>query len=160
MVAGRRTGKTTAAMKRAIMNTKNTYLITDCMPRQLDVFIQIANEMGMEYEIVRNSPPGYAEVRVNDKSVHLCSPHWFNKFAHFSMLHGNEIILDEPEMNVVLFNMLEQNSQYLENIADVVMVGSIQYNSPSEFKNFYERCRNGKGYSAKITLKSGVYQQG
>ncbi|QHW35688.1 hypothetical protein GZH47_32875 (plasmid) [Paenibacillus rhizovicinus] len=154
IIAGRATGKTTAILKRAILNKRDTVLVTSILDssHRMNRFTEIARELGHEYEVLTQRN-GYKEVYVNGKTIYIVSNYSYQQYRGYDLFHSKEVIFEDPENMPAVLEFLEDRREFdhLLMIANVIMVGTINGPHPTAFKSFYRRIREQGKMARRIT---------
>jgi hypothetical protein len=156
MIGGRRTGKTWAALIRAIHNKKETVFVS-CKAASLSGSIQrefatVTEHLDMEYEILSNRS-GILEIYCNNKTIYFLDEYAYQRHSGFDLCRGKEVIFEEPEhMQSIVRELNNEGAlQHLLLISDVVMIGGLAGPGRSAFKGFYRYCQRNDTLAKRIT---------
>jgi hypothetical protein len=158
VIAGRRTGKTTALIKRAILkNDRDQFFVQPnfhWMTTKTRLLINTAEELGFEAEIlVGNS--SRIEIYVNQHKVYFVPIQWLYGLES-SAYENKEVIFEEPEA----YNT-QMDSHFIDFLIEkdcrIVMTGSMIYGFQTMFDRFHEYAKK-NGWS-KIIPSTAILGQ-
>jgi hypothetical protein len=150
-IACRKSGKTTALMKRAILKKdKDAILIvpsSQLRRHYFDMLCRLILEMDMDAQITRDSND-MMELYVNDHFIHI--EHSLEGYVS-SYRSNKQLLFDEPEIRRGIGNM-NTMIRYLNQLnSDVVMAGSMVRREDTVFKQYHRYAQMMGGYVTTIT---------